>query len=184
MERLFTPEEREKLKAAHEKIEGDKEVEAAKEKAKQANQEMADLIRKKLIAADPSVEPLLDKLKDAREKMVDRVKDRQENRGPGKSAGPGAGDGADARRHGDGPKANLTEDERKTLNAAREKARTDPAVEAAKAKVDSSESPAEKQAAREALHSALQDAMAKANPETAAILEKIKAEHGGKPALN
>ena len=175
-ERVLTEEERAKLMAAREKIKGDSEVAAAMDAAKKAQADLAAIMDKKLLAADPSLQPILDKLKAAREKMGDR---RAEMDGPGRG-GPGR-PGADRPEKPGKPEKDdlgtLTPAEKETLKTARAAAKDDPAVTAARGKVQAAATKEEKAAARKELQSALHDAMTKANPETASILEKISAEH-------
>ncbi|HWB59852.1 MAG TPA: hypothetical protein VG733_10175 [Chthoniobacteraceae bacterium] len=63
----ITAEQREKLKAAHQKAMLDPKVVDAQASAKSAWDDYRAIMRKKVIAADPSTEPLLDKVDKATE---------------------------------------------------------------------------------------------------------------------
>jgi hypothetical protein len=58
----LSPDEREKMKTAHQKAMQDPAVQAAKEKARQAKKEYDDALRAALLKADPSIQPILDKM--------------------------------------------------------------------------------------------------------------------------
>jgi len=68
----LTPEEREKFKAANEKIKDNPEVVSAREKAQQADKQFFSALRDAMLAADPSLEPLLKKMEEARQQRQDR----------------------------------------------------------------------------------------------------------------
>jgi hypothetical protein len=190
-ERMLSPEEREKLQAARLKVGEDADVKAKQDAAQKANKELAELMNAKLLEVDPSLGPILEKLKNARERMA--------NRRPGGEGGPGArprpeGDGppkgpkdpgADAGKpEREGGLGKLSKEERDKLQAAREQAKSDPAVTQAREKVQAAGTPEEKTEARKALQTALRDAMTKANPETAAILDKMSADRKKEDAVN
>lgn len=59
---VFTPEQREKLKAAHDKALQDPKVAAARKAAGEASDTFRALMTKKAIAADPSLKPIFDKM--------------------------------------------------------------------------------------------------------------------------
>lgn len=58
----LSPEERTKLRAAHQKAMADPSVQAAKDRMRQARREFRDLRRQSMLRADPSIQPILDKL--------------------------------------------------------------------------------------------------------------------------
>jgi Spy/CpxP family protein refolding chaperone len=58
---VLTPEEREKLKAANEKIKDNPDVVSAREKAMEANKQFFSAMHDAMLAADPSIEPILKK---------------------------------------------------------------------------------------------------------------------------
>ncbi len=58
----LSPDEREKMQAAHQKAMQDPAVQAAKEKMRQAKKEFEDAMHAALLKADPSIQPILDKV--------------------------------------------------------------------------------------------------------------------------
>ena len=77
---VLTPEEREKLRAAHGKAVQDPAVQQAREQLQEARKHFRETMRAKLLEIDPSLEAILDKLQEAR---------RDHPRGPWRR-GPGA----------------------------------------------------------------------------------------------
>jgi len=63
----LTPEEREKLKTASEKIQENPDVVSAREKNQQAGKQFASVMHDAMLAADPTIEPLLKKVEEARQ---------------------------------------------------------------------------------------------------------------------
>ncbi|MEI8340497.1 MAG: hypothetical protein WCH43_03045 [Verrucomicrobiota bacterium] len=68
----LTPEEREKLKAANEKIKDNPEVVAARDKAQQAGKQFFSALHDAMLAADPTIEPILKKVEEARQQNPGR----------------------------------------------------------------------------------------------------------------
>ena len=58
----LSADEREKLKAAHQKAMQDPAVQAAQEKMRQADNEFHDALHASMLKADPSIQPILDKM--------------------------------------------------------------------------------------------------------------------------
>jgi hypothetical protein len=58
----LSADEREKLKAAHQKAMQDPVVQAAQEKMRQADKEFRDALHASMLKADPSLQPILDKM--------------------------------------------------------------------------------------------------------------------------
>jgi flagellum-specific peptidoglycan hydrolase FlgJ len=58
----LSPQDRQKLEAAHQKARQDPAVQAAHEKMKQAEKEFRDAMQAAMLKADPSIQPILDKL--------------------------------------------------------------------------------------------------------------------------
>jgi hypothetical protein len=58
----LSPDEREKLKAAHEKAMQDPVVQAAREKMRQADNEFHNALHASMLKADPSLQPILDRM--------------------------------------------------------------------------------------------------------------------------
>jgi hypothetical protein len=58
----LSPEERQKLEAAHRQAMQDPAVQAANDKMRQAHQEFRDAVRAAMLKADPSIQPILNKI--------------------------------------------------------------------------------------------------------------------------
>lgn len=58
----LSPEERQKVEAAHQKAMQDPAVQAAREKMRQARKELHDAMHAAMLNADPSIQPILDKM--------------------------------------------------------------------------------------------------------------------------
>ena len=58
----LSADEREKLKAAHQKAMQDPVVQAAQEKMRQADNEFRGTLHASMLKADPSIQPILDKM--------------------------------------------------------------------------------------------------------------------------
>jgi Spy/CpxP family protein refolding chaperone len=58
----LTPEERQKLQAAHRKAMHDPALRAAHDKLRQARNEFRDTLHAAMVKADPTLQPILDKL--------------------------------------------------------------------------------------------------------------------------
>lgn len=78
----LTPEEREKLHAAFEKIKDNPEVQSAIEKRKEGEKQFREAMKAAMLAADPSLAPLLEKLEQA------RAEREEGGGGPGKPEEP------------------------------------------------------------------------------------------------
>jgi hypothetical protein len=83
---ILTPEERQKLRAAHEQALKDPAVKEAKEELEAARKKFRELMRAELIEIDPSVEAIIEKLQAARKAHPGHGPGRPWHRGPG--AGP------------------------------------------------------------------------------------------------
>jgi hypothetical protein len=58
----LSPEEREKVRAAHRKAMQEPSVQAAREKMRQAHKEFRDAMRAGMLKADPTIQPILNKI--------------------------------------------------------------------------------------------------------------------------
>jgi hypothetical protein len=58
----LSPEERQKVQAAHQKAMHEPSVQAAHEKMQQAHKEFRDAMRAAMLKADPSIQPILNKI--------------------------------------------------------------------------------------------------------------------------
>jgi hypothetical protein len=145
--------DRKKVKAAHDAaIQKDPSLEQGMKNARQAMEKARKAMHDAMIAVDPSVAPIL----------ATMTKPSGEN-GPRPWKHDGAGQGM----------ANLTESEREQLKAAHEKVKNDPVVIAARQAKQSANTPEARHAAEEALHKASREAMVKADPLIAPILDKL-----------
>jgi hypothetical protein len=58
----LAPDEREKMKAAHEKAIQDPAVQAAHNKVREARRQFKEVLHSAMLKADPSIQPILDKM--------------------------------------------------------------------------------------------------------------------------
>jgi Spy/CpxP family protein refolding chaperone len=173
----LSPQEKQQLKAAHDKAIAadptlDQKMKAAHEAMDAARQAMHDAILK----ADPSVGPILDKMTPKKWGDGNRPDGKHKDWGTNTPSTNAPAMQSLLNRDGQGKPpgfANLTPEEKAQLKAAHEKAKDDPAVVAAKAAEQSATTPEARKDAREAIHKAMSDAMLKAEPSIAPILEKI-----------
>jgi len=147
------PEIRARFDAARDKAMQDPKIQELKAKADAAGDEFRKAMREAIMKADPGLAEIL------KEQFKGKMKDGKPGEKPGF--------------------ANLSEGDRQKLMAAREKAKDDPAVKAAEAKKSEAKTPEERQAAMEAFHKAMKDALLKADPTIGPLLEQLKPPHGG-----
>jgi len=166
MAESLPPELRARFEAARDKAMQDPAIQELKKKADSAGEEFRNAMRDAMMKADPGLAELL------KERMQKRSRDGKE----GKGAKPG--------RRPEAPGfASLSEGDRQKLMSAREKAKDDPAVQAAEAKKDAAKSPEERRAAGEEFHKAMKDAILKADPSLASVLDQIKPPKHDKPPM-
>lgn len=155
----LSPEEVGRLEAARQKAEDDATVKSLLEAKKAIDGQLREAMDTAILRADPTVAPILKKVEEARER-AEKVRDNIKALSPA---------------------------EKKTLKEAREAARNDPAVIAAREKMKSARSPEERRAAGQEIRAAMEQAMGKAGPEVKAILDKVGvrsafgADFGGPP---
>lgn len=180
---LLTPEERAQVKAAHDKaIADDPSLKQKMQAAREAFQEAREALQDAMIKVDPSLEPILAKLPKpgAGGKRAGKKEwCKGDSAGQAMNGSSGAEEGYKPRHKGPPGLANLSESERSQLMAAREKAKSDPAVIAAREARKKATTPEARRTAEEAMHKTMHDAMIKADPALGAILEKLRA--GGRP---
>jgi tripartite-type tricarboxylate transporter receptor subunit TctC len=58
----LSPDERAKLRAAHQQAMADPAVQAARDRQRQAAREFRELKRQRMLQADPTIQPILDKM--------------------------------------------------------------------------------------------------------------------------
>jgi 3-methyladenine DNA glycosylase/8-oxoguanine DNA glycosylase len=141
---------RERFQEAREKALQDPKIQELRKASDKANRDLFEAMRLKMQEIDPGLAEII-------KKNVDEEKRGPEGRGGGKQKGF----------------QNLTEAEREQLMKAREKVKDDPAVKAARDKREAATTPAERQAAAEELHKAINDATLKADPSLAPVLKKL-----------
>ena len=172
----LSEEDRQRVKAAHDAaIQKDPSLEQGMKDARQAMENARKAMQDAMIAVDPSVAPILAKT-NPKQGGPDQKGPEGNGPKPWKRGGPGQG------------MANLTENEREQLKAAHEKVKNDPAVIAAHEAKKNATTPEARHAAEEALHKAAREAMIKADPSIAPILEKLhpigsgESDHGAQPS--
>ena len=138
-------EEGQRLAAAREKAKSDPTVRSLKEARDAVEKQLDNAMRAAMLAADPGLAETLEKVKQSRDR-AEGMRDRFET---------------------------LTPEQREQLKAAREKAKDDPAVDAAREKMKSAESPEARRAAGKEMHEAMKAAMLKQNPGLEPLLEKL-----------
>jgi hypothetical protein len=146
------PEIRERFEAARDKAMQDPAVQELKKKADTANEEFRKAMREAITKVDPGLADII----------KDRVKDKMNDGKRGEPPGF----------------ANLSEGDRQKLMAAREKAKDDPAVQAAENLKKDAKTPEERHAAMEQFHKAMKAALLKADPTLGPILDQLKPPQG------
>ncbi|MBE2205083.1 MAG: hypothetical protein IAE94_12175 [Chthoniobacterales bacterium] len=149
------PEIRARFEAAREKAMQDPALQELRKKAEAANEEFRKAMREAMSKADPGLAEYVKK------QIGEKMKEGRPEKGPGF--------------------ANLSEEDRQKLMAAREKAKSDPAVTAAEEAKKAAKSPEERRTAMEQFHKAMNAAILKVDPSLAPILEKMKAQKAAPP---
>lgn len=149
------PEMRARFEAAREKVMQDPAIQELKKKAETAGEEFRKAMREAMTKADPGLEDF----------VKERVKSKIKEGRPGEPPGL----------------ANLSESDKQKLMAAREKAREDPAVQAAENLRKDAKTPEERQSAMEQFHKAMKAALLKIDPTLGPILEKMRPPQGPPP---
>ena len=139
------PEEARRLGAAREKAMEDPTVRSLKEARDALDQQLEKAMDAALLSADPGLAPVLERVKQSRERAKG-MRDRFES---------------------------LTPEQREQLKAARQQAKDDPAVVAAREKMKSAKSPEERREAGQAMREAMKAAILKQNPDLAPLLQQL-----------
>ena len=142
------PEIRARFEAAREKAMQDPSIQELKKTADTASEAFRKAMREAIIKADPGLAEII------KERVKDKMKMGKAGEPPGL--------------------ANLSEGDRQKLMAAREKAKSDPAVVAAEALKQSAKTPEERHAAMEQFHKAMKAALLSADPSLGPILDQLK----------
>lgn len=145
------PEEAQRLAAAREKAKEDPTVRSLKEARDAIDEQLEKAVGAAILAADPGLAPTLEKVKQSRE----RAKGMRERF------------------------QSLAPEQRQQLKAARQAAKNDPEVVAAREKMKAADSPESRREARKALRQAMKAAMLKEDPGLALLLEKLGPPPGG-----
>ncbi len=145
------PEQRERVKAAHEKAMQVPEIREARERVAAAVDDLREKMRAAMLKADPSLE--------------DVMKKQAPNGRPGREE-PASGKGF----------SGLDEAEQSKLMAARQAAKSDPKVQAARADLDSARTPEERKAAGEAYRKAMAGAVREHDPSLGPVVERLGPE--------
>lgn len=148
----LTPDEQQRLTAAREKAKDDPTVRSLKEAKDALESQLDSAMHSAMLAADSSLAPVLEKIKGAR----DRAKDMR------------------------GKFESLTPEQQEKLKQARFAAKDDPAVAAAREKLEAATDPESKRAAAMEMHEAVKAAVLKSNPDLAPLLDQLKPGMGMK----
>lgn len=166
--------ERAQVKAAHDKaIEQDPSLQQKMKEAHDAMEAARKGMNEAMVKADPTVEAILAKITPPKR---DGKKEGAPNQGSKAAPRPWKHDGSVGKGM-----ANLSEAERQQVKVLHEQVKNDPAVAAAHEAMKSATTPEARQKAEKALQSASRDAMVKAEPSIAPILEKLHPKAGEQP---
>lgn len=146
----LTPDEQQRLTAAREKAKDDPTVRSLKEAKGALESQLDSAMHSAMLAADSSLAPVLEKIKGAR----DRAKDMR------------------------GKFDSLAPEQKEQLKRARYAAKDDPAVAAARQKLEAATDPESKRAAAMEMHEAVKAAVLKSNPDLAPLLEELRPGNG------
>lgn len=141
----LTPDEAQRLRAAREKAKSDPTIKSLREARDAIDTQIENAMNVAIVSADSSLAPVVEKIKAARGRAKE-ARDKFESMTPG---------------------------QKEALKAAREAAKSDPAVVAAREKMKSATDPQAKREAGRAMHEAMKAAMTKQNPSLAPLLEKM-----------
>lgn len=196
------PEARQRFESAREKALKDPQIQELREKSERGNREFFEAMRRKMQEIDPGLAELI-KDYAPRKGGDGPPKGEKEDRPPKEEAGTEMMDapktetemdaaparekdkaeaskdkkGMKEARHGAGPSpagmAALTDAQRAQLEAARAKAKSDPAVVEAQKQKDGAKTPDERRAAAEAYRAAMRAATLKVDPSLEPIVSKL-----------
>jgi Spy/CpxP family protein refolding chaperone len=145
------PEEAMRLSAAREKAKADPTVRSLKEAREALDKQLENAVNAAILAADPGLAPVLEKVKQSRDRAKG-MRDRFES---------------------------LTPEQREQLKSARQAAKDDPEVVAAREKMKSADSPEARREAGKAMREAMKAAMLKQDPSLGPLLEQLGPRMGG-----
>jgi hypothetical protein len=147
----ITREEAQRLHQAREKAMEDPTVRSLHQAREALDKQLESAMDAAMTAADPAIGPVLEKVKQARGRAKD-LRDRFQS---------------------------LTPEQREALKAARDAAKDDPAVVAAREKMKAADGMEAKRAAGREMHEAIKAAIAKQNPALAPLLDQLGPPPGG-----
>lgn len=147
----LSPDEAKRLDAARDKVKDDPTIKSLRESRKALDEQLEKAMDAAIVAADPSLGPVIEKVKQARDK-AEGMRDRFEA---------------------------LTPEQKQQLKAAHQAAQKDPAVVAAREKMDAAATPEARHEARREMHEAIKAAVLKENPDLAPLLDKMRPKHMG-----
>jgi len=151
------PEEvRNQFRAAKEEAMKDPKVQALREKAEAASNELRDAVREVIASKNPELATKLGELVKSKDKDSGANEKKQRHDGQMESA-----------------IQKLPPAERDRLQAAREIAKQAPAVQSAEAAMKAAQTPENRREAAKNFHKAMRDAMLTADPSLADVLDKI-----------
>lgn len=143
-------EEGARLAAAREKAKEDPTVRSLMEAREALDKQLEAAMNAAMLAADPSVAPSLEKVKESKGRAKG-MRDRFES---------------------------LTPEQKTSLREARDAAKSDPAVVAARQKMDEAKTPEERREAGKALHEAMKKAITQKDPSLAPLLDQLGPPRG------
>ena len=141
------PDTRKRFEAAREKALQDPKLQELRQDAERAKRDFLRAMRERMLQIDPGLADIVKRLAGGRKSW----RSWREEGGMG----------------------NLSEDEREKLISAHEKAESDLAVQAAEKKKQEANTPEERDAASEEYRKAVREAMVKADPSIASLLERM-----------
>ena len=147
----LTPDEAQRLRAAREKAKNDPTIKSLREARDAIDAQLENAMNAAIVAADASLAPVVEKIKAARGRAKD-ARDKFES---------------------------MTPEQMEALKAARQTAKDDPAVVAAREKMKSAQDPEAKREAAREFHEAMKASITKQNPSLAPLLDKIGPPRGG-----
>lgn len=169
------PESREKMKEAYKAAMEDPNVIALQKQKEYVEQQFRDALKAAMVKSDPSLKPILDQMPDG--PMLGRGFGR-----PGGDRGDRPGGPGGRGEHGDKKKGEGDFGKHKDfppeMKEKMEQVKQDPAVTAARAKLEAAKTPEEKKAAMEELKAARKAALERIAPDLAKRIEEF---HNGKP---
>lgn len=143
--RDLSPDEAQRLRAALEKAKSDPTIRSLKEQRDALDAQLEKSMNAAILAADPTLAPVLDKINNARSRAKEVRKEFE----------------------------SLTPEQKAAIKAARQGAKDDPAVVAAREKVKAATTPEARRQAEQEMHAAHKAAIIKQNPALAPLLEKL-----------